>query len=351
MPADAASDSGGGTGHHRVGVLAEVPRLLVELGFEPNRIIKSAGISPIALRNPENAMPLSAACRLLHVAATATNCPHFGALVGRRGGTGSLGLVGRLMRSAPTLGEAILDLCVNQHRYTRGAVTYLVLQRDMALWGYAIQQPHFAGATQVCEAAAAIGCAILRELAGLPPDDILLRRAKPADGASHARIFGKVPRFEAEQYALVLRKEHLSLPLATSDRELRRILQRQVSAYWALAQPNASDRVRRILTAHVLSQGASAAAVASELRMTERTMNRRLEAEGTTFRDLLNEARYDASRQLIGATNLPLTDIALALGYATPSAFTRAFSRWSGDAPSAWRRARDMPGFGDVSAA
>jgi AraC-like DNA-binding protein len=324
-------------GQHRVGVLAEVPRLLLEHGLEPNGVVRAAGLAPEQLRNPENAIPLAAAARLAQLCAEATNLPHFGALLGRRGGTYSLGLVGRLMRSAPTVGEAISDLCTNQHRYIRGAVTYVVTLPDVIFWGYATQAADLEGAVQMCEGAAGIGCSILSEIAGIAPAEVLLARKTPADKGRYVRVFGAPVRFEAEQFAVLLRREQLDLPVRTSDRTLRSILQKQVAAYWALREPSLADRVRRILTARVLSQTASALTVAADLRLTERTLNRRLEAEFTTFRKLTNEARYNASRHLMSATNLPLTDIALALGYASPSAFSRAFGDWSGTNPSAWR--------------
>jgi AraC-like DNA-binding protein len=71
--------------------------------------------------------------------------------------------------------------------------------------------------------------------------------------------------------------------------------------------------------------------------MHPRMLNRRLEAEGTTFRQLLNQARFEVARQLLAGTKVQVTDLALALGYADTSSFSRAFQRWSGVAPSDWR--------------
>jgi transcriptional regulator GlxA family with amidase domain len=68
--------------------------------------------------------------------------------------------------------------------------------------------------------------------------------------------------------------------------------------------------------------------------MHRRTLNRRLEAQGTTFQNVLDEVRLESARQLLDVTKLPLIEIAASLGYAESSAFSRAFRRWSGDAPS-----------------
>lgn len=217
------------------------------------------------------------------------------------------------------------------------------MQEDVAFWGYAVQQPKLEGATHMCESALSIGCRILREVADLQPMNVVLARRVPGDDARLRREFGLPLRFNADQHAIVLHRDWLAIPLRTADAKLRSILQRQVAGYWAREQPDTAEQVGRVLRARILSQDASAAVVASDLQVTRRTLNRRLAHEGTTFRSLVSEARYDISRELMSATTLPLTDIALALGYATQSAFTRAFTSWSGIGPRAWRAAQDTP--------
>jgi AraC-like DNA-binding protein len=126
-------------------------------------------------------------------------------------------------------------------------------------------------------------------------------------------------------------------PVRSADRELRQILQKSVADYWAVHQPSVSDTVTRMLRARVIFPDTSLEAVAEELSMQPRTLNRRLQAEGKSFRELINEARFEVARQLLAGTRMDITDIALALGYADPSTFTHAFHRWSGVAPSEWR--------------
>ncbi|MBS0558635.1 MAG: AraC family transcriptional regulator [Proteobacteria bacterium] len=329
-----APDDGG---RHRVGVVAELPRLLAERGVPAEQVLGAAGLPADLLRNPENAVSFPDLCRLLSLAAEATDCPHICALMGRRGGTSSLGLVGRLMRSAPTLGDAMLDLACNQHRYIRGAVAYLLVQGDSALWGYTLEQSQMDGAGLACEAAMGIGVSMIEELTGSRPDEVLLARGVPADRGPYESAYGVPVRLRADLYAVVIKRDQLRQPLRTHDRALRAILQKQVAAYWAHDPPGVAAKVRRSLAARITTQSATATAVAADLNMSLRTMTRRLEDERITFRDLVAEARFNASRHLIRATGLPLTDISLALGYTSQSAFTRAFSRWAGCSPTAWR--------------
>jgi AraC-like DNA-binding protein len=82
----------------------------------------------------------------------------------------------------------------------------------------------------------------------------------------------------------------------------------------------------------------SAESVAGLFSMHPRTLARRLEDFGTGLRELLEEARYDAAREMLVHTSLDVGQIAESLGYARTSVFTRAFRRWSGTTPVAWRR-------------
>jgi AraC-like DNA-binding protein len=241
------------------------------------------------------------------------------------------------MRTAPTLKDAILDLCTNQRRYVHGAVTYLVIQNDIAFWGYAVHYPGMQAIEQISDGAIAVGFNMMRELVDAVPDEILTSRRAPIDTAPYYRFFGSAPRFDAEQFAMAFPASLLNRPVRSADRELRRILEKSVAAYWAVEQPSMTHTVTRMLRARVIFPATSLEAVASQLAMQPRTLNRRLRAEGKSFRELVNEARFEVARQLLAGTRMDVTDIALALGYADPSGFTHAFQRWSGVAPSEWR--------------
>ncbi|MCB8820600.1 helix-turn-helix transcriptional regulator [Microvirga rosea] len=71
--------------------------------------------------------------------------------------------------------------------------------------------------------------------------------------------------------------------------------------------------------------------------MHRRTMNRYLRTRGLAFRQVANEVRFEIACELLENTDMALGQIAAALRYSEPSAFTRAFRRWSGRTPSEWR--------------
>ena len=100
--------------------------------------------------------------------------------------------------------------------------------------------------------------------------------------------------------------------------------------------PLAED-LRRVLRTELLRDTCSATMVARLFSMHRRTMNRHLNAEGLAFRQVANQIRFEIACELLENTDMALGQVAALLRYSEPSAFTRAFRRWSGQSPSAWR--------------
>lgn len=96
-------------------------------------------------------------------------------------------------------------------------------------------------------------------------------------------------------------------------------------------------RLYRSLRLLLIEGTVSGDALVRQLAVHRRTLNRRLQDQGTTFKALLDDVRYDIARQLLRDTQMPILEISGAIGYADGSCFTRAFRGWSGLAPAAWR--------------
>jgi AraC-like DNA-binding protein len=94
----------------------------------------------------------------------------------------------------------------------------------------------------------------------------------------------------------------------------------------------------RIMVRKGLARGkASAVALASQLDLHRRTLNRRLQARGTTYQRILDDVRFELACELLAEGTLSVAEISSRLGYAETSAFSRAFRRWSGTSPARWR--------------
>jgi hypothetical protein len=139
-----------------VGPLCAIPELLRRLGIDPAEVLLAAGLNVTALDNPATSIAYASVGRLFEVAAEISNCPHFALQAGMQVCAESLGFIGRVMRNAPTLGEAILDFVGNQ-RNAHGSVAYLLRLGHTAYFGYASYQPRIHGHHFICDWVAAAG--------------------------------------------------------------------------------------------------------------------------------------------------------------------------------------------------
>ena len=98
-----------------------------------------------------------------------------------------------------------------------------------------------------------------------------------------------------------------------------------------------SAQIARFITEELQGGDASLAKIARRVAMSPRTLQRRLELEGTSFAEVLDQTRRHCAQLYVKEPNLAMTEIAYLLGFSEPSAFTRAFQRWYGVAPTQFR--------------
>ena len=98
-----------------------------------------------------------------------------------------------------------------------------------------------------------------------------------------------------------------------------------------------ADDVRTILGRRMHGETPTVEKIADEMRMSPRTLQRRLEAAGTTYQELLDEVRRQSARRLLANTNLDAGEVAFLLGFEELNSFTRAFHAWEGTTPTRWR--------------
>jgi AraC-like DNA-binding protein len=146
-------------------------------------------------------------------------------------------------------------------------------------------------------------------------------------------------RFNAEATRLTLRGSILDCPLRAPNPGLFDYLGRHAAELQRRVQSAAtvSARVRELVAAHVREGEPAQASVARRLGMSERTLQRRLNDEGVAFATLVEEVRAELARLYLGDPKLAVFEVAFLLGYSEPSAFNRAFRRWTGMSPSQFR--------------
>jgi AraC-like DNA-binding protein len=155
-----------------------------------------------------------------------------------------------------------------------------------------------------------------------------------ADDARHRAFFGAPVRFGAPHTELVFDRATLDLALTSADPNLLAILLPTAEEKRARKATDApmTDRVRRQLRSALSNADTQLDVLAKRLGMTGRSLQRRLKDEGTSFQALRESTRRDLADQYLGK-GLSFSEIAFLLGFSEPSAFFRAFKRWTGLTP------------------
>lgn len=181
----------------------------------------------------------------------------------------------------------------------------------------------------------------------LVPRRVEFARTGPKTDA-HRAFFDCPIRYNAPHNLLVLNASDLDRPFPGHNPELLEMLTPALAAALGdlQAQSSITEQVKVVLKRGLASGRPELADVAYDLGVSERTLQRRITEEGTTFRDLLTEARQELSRKLLSDPAADIDEIACLLGYQDTSSFYRAFREWEGVTPSRWRehKGRDTGG-------
>ena len=327
----------------RVGPLTHIPALLRRLGADPDAVFDGAGLKPAEFADPDNEVPYVAASRLLKCCLTATGCEHFGLLVGIRASPSILGLAGFMLSSAPDVGTALRDLAQNLDLHDQGGIPTLHVKDGVSALGYAIGQPGAQAADQIYDLAIAIACNIMRTLCGEKwnPTEVLLARRSPRDLAPYRRFFRAPLHFNAGQSALTFPSHWMSHKLVSADPLLHRHLENEARTLHAGRKVGIVEDMRRLLCKRLVGRSCTVDDVARELHVHRRTLSRRLQEQGTSFRQELDTVRLAMAQRLLAESRMSIARIATLLDYADGAAFSRAFKRWTGLPPAQWRTHND----------
>jgi AraC-like DNA-binding protein len=305
-------------------------------------VLAEAGFDVTLFDDPDSLLSYAARNRLIAHCVTRTGCRHLGLLVGQHGGLHALGLLGLLVKYSPDVEAALRSFVRYTHLHVRGAVTTLETDGDSTMLGYEIYQPRAEATDQVADGALATLFNVMRALCGpeWKPVEVRFAHDKPRDVGPFRRFFHAPLRFNAEQNALVFSAEWTHRRLPDTDPALRRLLEKQIDGLDARHGDDFPEHVRAVLRTALLTGHARSDHVAALFSMHARTLNRRLDAYGTGFQQLLDESRFEIARQMLEDSAMEVSQIASMLDYADASAFTRAFRRWSGTTPARWRSTR-----------
>ena len=319
---------------------------LARQGIATETLLEPLQLSPELLSQRDQRVAASVYLAVMERGVELTGDAHFGLHLGEAVRPGYYGVLGYLLMSCATLGDALH----RQARYATlvGSLGHVDLADEPARPGVEPQVAHSwqpllpQQQRHLCEETLAGWTTFGHWISGLdiPPTEVRFQHVAPADTAEHERIFRCPVLFSQPDNALVFPKRLLLAPLGQADAQVRQMLDGYADRLLTelRQEQDVLDRARLELAKQLAEEGPDLEHLAQALELSPRTLQRRLRETGLSFSQLVDETRQQLVLSYLRDPTLELADIAFFVGFSEAGSLARAFRRWTGQSPAEYRR-------------
>lgn len=316
--------------------------LAVERGVTLRALALAAGLPENALSPVPESLAAADYVRLLDVGAELAQHPHFGLHIGERVKLGTYSVYGLILLSCRDFGQ------VFQQTLRYEGLAHDLGRSELRVDEYTAEyvwRSHFPNASRHLAESVFAGVRVFGTwLAGmpLPAAPVSFTHAAPADLNEHHRLFGPDVTFGAKANCARFNAALLSLPVPNADVSLYPVLQQHAERLLQAKLSTQSDdgivtQVRASIVSNLAQDRARLCAIAEDLNLSQRTLQRKLADAGASFQQVLDLTRKELAQGYLLQRDLGLADIAFLLGFQEQSAFNHAFKEWTGESPGSYR--------------
>lgn len=299
-------------------------------------LARGAGITPEMLEDPDRRIPLHLSIALWRAAVEAVGDDGFGIEVSKSVRPGSFHALGQAFLASPTL-RAGLERAARFSRVTSdvAVVSTSFEGSDLCFtigWQEGAERPAWESVDAILSSLVRTARYLLDR--SVSPTRLELERPPPHDVDRFRTFYGCPIAFDAPRTMIAFDRKVVERPVAGGNERIASVSEQAIDAHIAaLAPPTVAEQVGQVLADAILAGEPDVRAVAAELAMSPRSLQRRLADEGTTFRDVLADTRRRLADVMLGSGR-SVTATALRLGFSETAAFSRAYRRWTGHSPS-----------------
>ena len=323
----------------RSSLLSEFPELVRDLGGPLGEILEEAELSLEQIEQPTLLIPFEKQVRLLQVAARRCHFEQFGLELAKRQDMAVFGALSVLIMNSNSVQQA-LQLFTRYLHYSVQAVELDIReQNDLAY--FIVDTPYTVAAAsdQFWDHGVALSYNVIHMLCGQDwsPRSIYLSRPEPEQPGNYSRYFRAPVAFGSEFSGLVFERKVLQQAVSSDISSVPHQLQEYLRKSF---RGNFLEQVRHVINSLLPTRNCTAKTVAECMGYSLRTLQRKLQAENTSFQAQLDQVRRELAISCLEQPRYRLTDIGELLGFAELSVFSRTFKRWFGVTPSQWRTRR-----------
>lgn len=325
----------------RYASLANYVELARSLGLDPIGMLRSAGLDPGGIRLQDRWIPAEAVVSLLEETAARSGRDDIGLRLAELRRLSHLGPLSLVLREESSMRNALAQLIRHERMYNEALHTSLQVADGVATVRIEIDLGVAAPDRQAVDLGVGVLHSLMRELA--PPTwrplSVSFSHAPHVDATLSGRMFGGLVRYDRDFDGVTFAETDLDTPLSAGDPQMLAYTQRML-ADTAGNEASVARRTRQLVEMLLPTGRCSVDQVARSLGVDRRTVHRRLEAEGTTFTRVVDDTRAGLARHLVAGRRYSMTEIAVILGFSSPSNFSRWFRGRFDCTPREWRSAR-----------
>ncbi len=314
-------------------------KILESYGISPDPLFRKMHVDPDLMEDPNARYRISAINRLHEKAAESIADPCFGLKAADHWHPSHMHALGYAWLASSSLRNALARLS----RYIRiidDSAELKITEDSDALSVAYIDNTDTRVNPWNADIALSVITAMCRANYGerLDPIGVYLKHAEPPCAGDFFAYFRCPVHFDSTVDRLAFAREAVDKHLVGDNPQLARLNDQITVRYLAeLDAGNITNRVKAAIVDQMPSGNVTDQAIAEVLHMGVRALQRKLREEGTTFKTLLDGTRRELACQYIRDSRLNLNEISFLLGFAEVSSFSRAFKRWTGEAPSVYR--------------
>jgi len=316
-------------------------RMLERRGIDPTPLFKEAGLDIEILSNSRARYPWKQARLVWTRASKMLGDPGFGLTIAQVWQPGDFHALGFAFLASTTLRSA-LNRLVRYHVLVDDRISYSLVERDdNAILTYSTKHGELNEPAILEDTRWAVVLDACRRIYGaeLDPLEVAFWHSEPDSAMDEFSEFFRCPvRFDEPVACMAFPAQVLDRPLPASNREVALTLDRTLSEYLAkLQRDDIVSRTKSAIGNYLPSGNLTDKVVADALQMSPRSLQRKLAAEDTTFRKLVQTVRQELAESYLTDVSFTLMEISYLLGFSEQSSFSRAFKRWTGFTPQEFR--------------
>lgn len=295
-------------------------------------------ILPSVLDDPYAVIPLHRFVAFFEDAASSLDAPLFGAKLGATLTPGDIGPMGVLVSFSPSIRTAFERLSKFVNSLQNSTSSNMRQDGDRLIWSYRIADDSIWPRRHDAEYSLAASCQLIRSnfKVNWRPIEVHFEHEAPKQAEAIQRIFKAPVLFKQPSNRVIMNVEEADRIYRAENKELTLILERHIGDLINETSVGNSitSKVKSLIELYIGVRPITIGLLAEELGLKPRTLQRRLEEEGSTVRSLTQTCRQELASRLLTTNPSTMSDVAQALGYADGAVFSRAFKEWAGHPPS-----------------